>query len=96
MIAKERSAQRRHLFAFERVREAADGVLSLAFYLVGLAVGLQLGVTDCLANDLFHGAFDLFRRSDDPVLIHGYFPNSEQNVQAGEVCCCTAPFGLKP
>jgi hypothetical protein len=35
-VRKERSTQQRQLFPFERVFEAADGVLNLALYLVGL------------------------------------------------------------
>ena len=61
------------LFPFERVFEAADGVLNLARYLVGLALRLQLGVTDRLADRLLDCAFDLFRRSGDPILIHDVF-----------------------
>ena len=53
------------LFPFEhvldRVFEAADGILDLAFYLVGLALRLQLGVTGRLADRLLDCAFDLLR-----------------------------------
>ena len=66
------------LFASERVFEAADGIPSLAFDLVGLAVRFQLGVTECLARHLLHCAFDLLRRSGDPVLVHDLFLQSEQ------------------
>ena len=69
---KERSAQPRRLFPFKRVFETADDVLNLALYLVGLALRLQLGVTDRLADRLLDGAFDLLRRSDDPVLVHDF------------------------
>src|SRR5665648_281868 len=58
------------LFSFERVFDAADGVLNLALYFVGLALRLQLGVTDRLADRLLHCAFDLLRRSNEPVLVH--------------------------
>jgi hypothetical protein len=61
------------LFPFERVFEAADGVLNLALYLVSLALRLQLGVTDHLADHLLDCTFDLLRRSDDPVLVHDFF-----------------------
>ena len=57
------------LFSFERVLdrvfEAADGILYFAFYLVGLALRLQFGVTDGLADYLFDFAFNFFRRSGD-------------------------------
>ena len=56
----------RWLLTFERVFEAADGVLNLALYLVGLALRLQLGVTDGLADHLLDCAFDLLRRSPCP------------------------------
>src|ERR1051325_204472 len=61
------------LFAFERVLQAADGVLNLAGYLFGLAVRLQLGVADRLAGDLLDRAFEFLRRSGDSVLVHGDF-----------------------
>ena len=44
--------QPRHLFSFERAFEAADGVLNIALYPVGLAVRLQLGVTDRRADHM--------------------------------------------
>jgi hypothetical protein len=47
------------------VFEAADGFLNLAFYLVGLALRFQLGVTDGLADRLLDCAFDFLRRSGD-------------------------------
>ena len=65
---KRKMSQR--LFPFERVFEAADGVLNLALYLVGLALRLKLGVTDRLADHLLDCTLDLLRRSDDPVLVH--------------------------
>jgi len=58
------------LLPAERVFEAADCVLNLSLDPVGLALGLQLGVTNRLAGGLLDGALDLFRRSDDSVLIH--------------------------
>ncbi len=64
------------LFAFERVFEAADGVLNFAFYLVSVALRLQLGITDCLADHLLDCTFDLLARSDDPVLVHDFFSNA--------------------
>ena len=67
--ARERMSARR-LFPFERVLDAADGVLNLAFYLVGLALRFQLGVTDGLADRLLDCAFDFLRRSGDSILVH--------------------------
>jgi len=78
------------LFASERVFEAADGVLNLAFDLVGLAVRFQLGVTDCLARRLFDCAFEFLCRSSDPVLVHGLFLQSEQ--PPGREGCAMMPF----
>ena len=48
------------LLSFERVFDAANGVLNPAFDLVGPAVRLQLGVTDRSAGRLFDGAFVSF------------------------------------
>src|ERR1039458_6317075 len=75
MLVRRKSSQSQlqRLFPFERVFDAAYGVLNLALYLVGLALRLQLGVTDRLADHLLHCAFDLLRRSDDPVLVHDFF-----------------------
>src|SRR4030095_13058476 len=70
---KERSTRPRGLFPFERVFEAADGVLNLALYLVGLAIRLQLGIAKHLARDLLDFPFDFLRRSLDPVLVHDFF-----------------------
>ncbi len=46
------TAERMKFFAFQRVFDAADHVLNLALDLVGLALCLQLGVTDRLADGL--------------------------------------------
>src|ERR1019366_4668314 len=73
MLVRRKRSHSQCLFSFERVFDAADGVLNLALYLVGLALRLQLGVTDRLADHLLHCAFDLLRRSDDPVLVHDFF-----------------------
>src|SRR5664279_2461743 len=70
MLVRRKSFHSQCLFSFERVFDAADGVLNLALYFVGLALRLQLGVTDRLADRLLHCAFDLLRRSNDPVLVH--------------------------
>jgi len=70
MLVRRKSSHSQFLFSFERVFDAADGVLNLALYFVGLALRLQLGVTDRLADRLLHCAFDLLRRSNDPVLVH--------------------------
>jgi hypothetical protein len=82
---------------FNRVFEAADGVLNLALYLVSLALRLQLGVTDCLADRLLDCTFDLLPRSDDPVLIHDfllqYLLNGECKL-APSVHKITAPPAL--
>src|SRR5271157_1585111 len=57
-----------------RVVQAADSVLNLADGLVGLAVALQLGVADSLADGLFRGAFDFLDRTGDSVLVHEWAP----------------------
>src|ERR1019366_6346728 len=69
LVGRTRSHSQR-LFPFERVFDTADGVLNLALNLVGLALRLQLCVTGRLADRLLHCAFDLLRRSNDPVLVH--------------------------
>ena len=46
----------RRLFPSERVLDAADRILNLALYLVGLALRFQLGVTDRFAGCLLDGA----------------------------------------
>src|SRR5271167_1229818 len=69
--ARERMGASR-LFPFECVFDAANGVLNLALDLVGLALRLQLCVTDRLADRLLHRAFDLLRRSDDTILVHDF------------------------
>src|SRR6185295_13062352 len=66
--------QPRRLFPSEGVFKATDGILNFAFCFVGLAVRLQLGVTDRLADHLLDGAFDLLRRSDEAVLVHDFSP----------------------
>jgi hypothetical protein len=61
--------ERRTAFlTLQRVLETADSVLNLAFDLVGLAVGLQLGIAYRLADGLLDRALDLLRRSRDPIL----------------------------
>ena len=64
------------LFSSQRIFESADGVLDLAFHLVGLAFRLQLGIPHCLADHLLDCAFDLLRRSGDSVLVHDSFSNA--------------------
>ena len=66
MLVRRKSSHSQRLFPFERVFEAADGVLNLALYLVGVARRLQLGVTGRLADHLLDCAFDLLRRSPCP------------------------------
>src|SRR6202453_4544016 len=55
----------------DRVVRAADGVLNFPGDAVDLAVGLQFGVADRLADRDFRCAFGLFDRSGDSILIHG-------------------------
>ena len=77
LTLRTRLASPQRLFPFQRVSdrvfEAADGILYLALNLVGIALQLQLRVTDRLADRLLDGAFDLLRRSDSPVLVHDFF-----------------------
>jgi hypothetical protein len=54
-------------FPFGRSFETADGVLNLAFDRVVLALRLQLGVPDCLADHLLDCPFDWLCLSDDPL-----------------------------
>src|SRR5664280_2969692 len=70
LLVERKSSHSQRLFPFERVFDTTDGVLNLAFNLVGLALRLQLGVTGRLSDRLLHCAFDLLRRSNDPVLVH--------------------------
>src|ERR1017187_9254559 len=81
LVGRTRSHSQR-LFPFERVFDTADGVLNLALNLVGLALRLQLGVTGRLADRLLHCAFDLLRRSNDPVLVH-MIPSSNSKALSG-------------
>ena len=46
-----------------------DGVLHLAFYLVALALGFQLGIAQYLASNFLHFALGLFRRTFDAVFV---------------------------
>jgi hypothetical protein len=62
----------RHSLLLQCVLQTADSVLDLAFDLVGLAVGLQLGVAYRLADGLLERALDFLRRSRDPILIYDY------------------------
>src|SRR6202035_2231615 len=62
----------RHSLLLQCILETADSVLNLAFDLVGLAVGLQLGIAYRLADGLLDRALDLLRRSRDPIPIHDY------------------------
>jgi hypothetical protein len=54
----------------QAILHAANGILDLAGGLLGLAVRLQLGVADCLADGFLDRAFDLVGSSRDPILIH--------------------------
>jgi hypothetical protein len=49
------------------ILQAADGVLSLAFDLVILAIGDQLGITELLAGRFLDGALGLFGRAGDTI-----------------------------
>src|ERR1017187_929981 len=71
MLVRRKSSQSQlqRLFPFERVFDPANGLLNLALYLVGLALRLQLDVTDRPADNLLDCAFDLLRRSDNPVFV---------------------------
>lgn len=62
------------LFFLDDVFDAADGVLDLAFEFISLTLGLQLGVTDCLANGLLYFPFYHLRRPNYPVFVHHPFP----------------------
>jgi hypothetical protein len=71
-LQRTKPANSRRLFPFERIFDAADGVLNLALDLVGLALRLQLCVTDRVADRLHYRAFDLLSRSDDAILVHDF------------------------
>jgi hypothetical protein len=71
-LQRTKPANSRRLFPFERIFDAADGVLNLALDLVGLALRLQLCVTDRVADPLLYRAFDLLSRSDDAILVHDF------------------------
>ena len=58
------------LLAAHRVFQASDGVLNLAGDLIRLAFGLEFGVAEHLAGDLFDFALGLLGRALDPVLVH--------------------------
>jgi hypothetical protein len=51
------------------VVHATDGVLNLAFGLVCLASGLQIGIACRLADRFLYRALNLFRGAGNPVLI---------------------------
>jgi hypothetical protein len=71
-LQRTKPANSRRLFPFERIFDAADGILNLALDLVGLALRLQLCVTDRVADRLLYRAFDLLSRSDDAILVHDF------------------------
>src|SRR5450830_795504 len=60
----------RRLLAAQCVLDAADGVLHLAFYLVALALGFELGIAQYLASNFLHFALGLFSRALDAVFVH--------------------------
>src|ERR1700722_346259 len=55
---------------FQRVLQAADRVLDLAFDLVALAASLQLGVTEGLADSFLNGTFSFLGRTNDAIIVH--------------------------
>ena len=74
------------LFASERVFEAADGIQSLAFDLVGLAVRFQLGVTEYLPATCFTAP--LICCADPAIRSLSMISSSKANSppRTGEVC----------
>src|SRR5208283_6044676 len=85
-----RQCRRNQLFLCRvayRVAQPADGVLDLADGLVGLAVALQLGVADGLANGLFRGAFDFLDRTGDSVLVHDWLSYLIAKACDGALTC---------
>src|SRR5450755_1362976 len=60
----------RRLLAAHCVLDAADGVLHLAFYLVALALGFELGIAQYLASNFLHFTLGSFSRALDAVFIH--------------------------
>jgi hypothetical protein len=73
---------------FPSALEAADGVLNLALYIVGLPSDSSLA-SHCLANDLFDGAFDFLRRSDGPMPAH------HKRLNGSGCGVVHRPFGLE-
>src|ERR1039458_3644548 len=61
---------RESLLAAQCVLDAADGVLHLAFYLVALALGFQLGIAQYLASNFLRSTLGLFSRALDAVFVH--------------------------
>src|SRR5205085_10830367 len=54
------------------ILHAANGILDLAGGTLGLAVSLQLGIADDLADGFLDRAFDASRGSRDSILIHDH------------------------
>src|ERR1035437_4824474 len=71
MLVRRKSSQSQlqRLFPFERVFDPANGVLNPALYFVGLALRLHLDDTAPRAHPLLACAFDLLRRSHNPVFV---------------------------
>src|SRR5262245_52693512 len=63
------SAKERPLLSAQRVLEATDGVLHLAFYLVGLALGFGLLVAGGFARPFLDFALGLLGRALDAILV---------------------------
>ena len=66
---------RESLLAAQCVLDAADGVLHLAFYLVALALGFQLGIAQYLASNFLHFTLGLFSRTLSPPIEFVLDPN---------------------
>jgi len=88
--------QPRPLFPFERVLETTDGVLNLAFDLIGLPLRLQLSIANDLAGRLLDGAFDLLRRSGDPILVHDFLHRRGLSRRSADADCAEKISGHCP
>jgi len=63
------SRQLENALPAQRVRHASDGILYLAANLLSLAVYLQLGIAEKLADDLLCGADHLLAGTDNSILV---------------------------
>src|SRR4051812_31100104 len=64
-------ARGRPYSALQRVLDRPDDILNLACGTIGLAIDLQLGVTNDLADRHFDRALDLFAGTGDTIFVHG-------------------------